>query len=77
MIDLRDPDRPGEVGHFDRGPRGPGQLTTAGSWPAYYNGYVYPAGVRRPAPDGRPCPGAEEAVMDEFDPQPRPAPKWG
>lgn len=77
VIDLSDPDRPEEIGHFDRGPWDPDRLTTAGSWSAYYyNGYVYSSDIRRGLDvlrltDER-TQGAEEVIMDEFNPQSQP-----
>ena len=57
VIDFTDPDRPFEIGFFDRGPVDPpaaagdtarGRGTIAGSWGAYYwNGYVYSSEMAR------------------------------
>ncbi|WP_017545196.1 LVIVD repeat-containing protein [Nocardiopsis prasina] len=77
VIDLTDPDRPVEVGFFDRGPFDPDQLRTAGSWSAYYyNGHVYSSDMERgldvlALTDPR-FDGAESAVLDEFNPQSQP-----
>ncbi|MEU3019095.1 hypothetical protein ABZ635_17050 [Nocardiopsis sp. NPDC007018] len=77
VIDLNDPDRPVEVGHFDRGPFHPTQLRTAGSWSAYYyNGHVYSSDMERgfdvlALTDPR-FAGAESVRQDEFNPQSQP-----
>ncbi len=57
LIDFTDPDKPFEIGWFDRGPVDPpgdGQANTrargtiAGSWGAYwYNGYIYSSEMAR------------------------------
>ncbi|WP_373295666.1 LVIVD repeat-containing protein, partial [Nocardiopsis terrae] len=77
VIDLTDPDRPAEVGHFDRGPADPDGLRTAGSWSAYYyNGHVYSSDIERgldvlELTDPR-FERAEELVLDQFNPQSQP-----
>ncbi|WP_083936195.1 LVIVD repeat-containing protein [Nocardiopsis ganjiahuensis] len=77
VIDLTDPDRPVEVGHFDRGPVDPKDLRTAGSWSAYYyNGHVYSSDIEQgldilELTDPR-FEGAGAVVMDEFNPQSQP-----
>ncbi|WP_460747356.1 LVIVD repeat-containing protein [Nocardiopsis oceani] len=78
VIDLTDPDEPVEVGYFDRGPVDPDELRTAGSWSAYYyNGHVYSSDIEQgldvlELTDPR-FDGADELVMDEFNPQSQPA----
>ncbi|PDP84576.1 hypothetical protein CQJ94_26195 [Glycomyces fuscus] len=78
VIDLSDPDKPEEIGHFDRGPWNPDALTTAGSWSAYYyNGYVYSSDIMRGLDvlrltDPR-LAGAEDVRMEEFNPQSQPS----
>ncbi|WP_239647001.1 LVIVD repeat-containing protein [Nocardiopsis salina] len=78
IIDLTNPDNPEEIGYFDRGPWDPDQLSTAGSWSAYYyNGHVYSSDIQQGLDvlrltDER-TQGAEEIVMDEFNPQSQPA----
>ncbi len=55
IIDFTDPDRPFEIGYFDRGPVDPppaegerGSNTIGGSWGAYwYNGYIYSSEMAR------------------------------
>jgi hypothetical protein len=77
VIDLTDPGNPREIGYFDRGPVDPESLRTAGSWSAYYyNGHVYSSDITRgldvlELADPR-FEGAEEVVMDEFNPQSQP-----
>ncbi|MFE6305109.1 LVIVD repeat-containing protein [Nocardiopsis sp. NPDC057823] len=74
VIDLTDPERPEEIGHFDRGPWDPQALRTAGSWSAYYyNGHVYSSDIRNGLDVLRLTdPRLEQAqgvVMEEFNPQ--------
>ncbi len=77
VIDLTDPDRPEEIGCFDRGPWKPGRLSTAGSWSAYYyNGHVYSSDIRRgldvlELTDPR-LAGAADTHLEEFNPQSQP-----
>ncbi|WP_431061484.1 LVIVD repeat-containing protein [Streptomonospora nanhaiensis] len=78
VIDLTDPDRPVEIGHFDRGPWKPDTLSTAGSWSAYYyRGHVYSSDIQRgldvlKLTDPR-LSEAENVRMDEFNPQSQPS----
>jgi len=78
VIDLTDPDRPVEIGYFDRGPWSPDSLSTAGSWSAYYyRGHVYSSDIQRgldvlALTDPR-LAGAEKVRMDEFNPQSQPS----
>lgn len=63
-----------EIGHFDRGPWDPDQLTTAGSWSAcYYKGHGCSSDIQQELDVLRSTDehtqGEEGIVMDEFDPQ--------
>ncbi len=48
VFDWTDPGNPEEIAFFDRGPRDASQLTSAGSWSAYwYNGYIISSEIAR------------------------------
>ena len=48
LMDFTDPERPVEIGYFDRGPMYPNLLVLGGHWSAYwYNGYIYASEIAR------------------------------
>ncbi|MEV5409903.1 hypothetical protein AB0K60_13815 [Thermopolyspora sp. NPDC052614] len=48
VIDFSDPDRPKEIGYFERGPLGEDEGGIGGSWSAYYyNGYIYSSDITK------------------------------
>lgn len=48
VIDFSDPDKPVEIGYFERGPIEREEGDTGGSWSAYYyNGYIYSSDITR------------------------------
>ncbi|MFN2421198.1 MAG: LVIVD repeat-containing protein [Gemmatimonadota bacterium] len=48
VFDWTDPENPKEIAFFDRGPRDPDEVRSAGSWSAYwYNGYIVSSEIAR------------------------------
>jgi len=48
VFDWTDPDKPFEIGYFDRGPMDDTRLRSAGSWSVYwYNGRIYSSEISR------------------------------
>jgi hypothetical protein len=48
IMDFTDPNRPVEIGYFDRGPIDPKVLMLGGEWAAYwYNGHIYASEMAR------------------------------